>query len=115
MRKLAMIAMSLLVLIGAFRLTTMSSVTALGERATGMTAQEMPDCPMGFVCPAQFESVQLIGSISTLSSLGLLLAFVALAFALVLIAGTAFRTHLAPLPVLTDTGPPALRSVFKRE
>ena len=102
MRKLALTALSLIVLLGIFRLGTMTSVS-----------RSMEDCPMGSVCPAQFESAQLMGSVSTPFALGLLIAFIAV-FTLTL-AAPLRRAYAAPLAVFTDSGPPALRSVFKKE
>lgn len=112
MRKIVMAILSLIVTLGVFRLGTMASVVVLGGQAS-MRAQAMEDCPMGSVCPAQYESAQWMGSISTPASLGLLVAFAA-AFALAL--PILFRrAYAAPLAVFTDSGPPALRSVFKKE
>lgn len=107
-----MAILSLIVLLGVFQLGTMTSVAALGGQAS-MRGQAMEDCPMGSVCPAQYESAQWMGSIPTPSGLGLLIAFAA-AFALAL-PPLFRRAYAAPLFVFTDSGPPALRSVFKKE
>ena len=113
MRKAALIILSLLLVAGVFQLGTMDSATSLMMRMEGGLRAEMPDCPMGFVCPAQFESAQLLGAVQTPASLGLLIAFViGFTAALPLL----FRQPYAqPLLVFTDSGPPALRSVFKKE
>lgn len=112
MRKLALAILSLIVMLGVFRLGTMASVSMLGGQ-TAMHAMGMADCPMGSVCPAQFESAQWLGSIATPAALGLLIAFVA-AFAVAL-AAPLHVVYAAPPAVFTDSGPPALRSVFKKE
>lgn len=109
MRKIVLLIMSLVVVLGVFRLGAMASVPAMGMMMHGHGA----DCPMGFVCPADYESAQLIGSVSTAASLGLLLAFVAAFFAALALPVT--RPYRAPAAVFTDSGPPALRSVFKKE
>jgi len=112
MRSITLAALSLLVALGVFQLGTMTSVAMIGAQSS-LHAQAMQDCPMGSVCPAQYESAQLLGSISTPASLGLLIAFTA-AFAIAL--PLLFRrVYAAPLLVFTDSGPPALRSVFKKE
>lgn len=113
MRKAALIILSVLLVAGVFRLGTMDSAAPLAMRAGGGMHAQMQNCPMGFVCPAQYESAQLLGSISTLMSLGLLVAFIA-AFALALASLRRFP-YAQPLLVFTDSGPPALRSIFKKE
>lgn len=115
MRKLVMIAMCLLTLIGVFQLTTMTSVSGAAASIVSPMPQEMPDCPMGYVCPASFESARLLGMTATPRSLGLLLSALAVGIASTLAFFAAFRAALAPALVFTDTGPPALRSVFKKE
>lgn len=115
MRKVSLLVLSLLLVAGVFRLGTMDSTEALTMHAAAGMQAEMPDCPMGFVCPAHLESARLVGAVQPTRTLGLLAAYMAAGIAL-LLAFASFRPAKAPpLFVFTDSGPPALRSVFKKE
>jgi hypothetical protein len=82
--------------------------------SSGVALGALPmECPMGFVCP--LHSSDLSGVLADAASGSSFLTLIVLPIVLLTLLAASLEFRILPLAALTNTGPPVLLTVMKRE
>ncbi len=116
MKRFVGAAIIIVLAVSAFHLSQMGAMRSFGASGSALSSRmDMPECPMGFVCPMHFETFDSIhGLAAPANAVGL--AFFAFAAALLgLVIHISGQNYSPPPLVRINTGPLLARTVVKRE